>query len=66
MQQQINENAEAIASATARREAKFEAILAFIEAKLPPTPKEAPPNGPREQIIRRDQVLVNQGDDKEV
>ncbi|KAB5533762.1 hypothetical protein DKX38_016848 [Salix brachista] len=66
MQQQIDENAEAIASATARMEAKFESLLALIEERLPPTPQETPPNRPREQIIGGDQVLGNRGDDQEV
>ena len=66
IQQQIDENAEAIASATAKMEAKFEALLALIEERLPPTPQETTPNRPREQIIGGDQVSGDQGDDQEV
>ncbi|KAB5529529.1 hypothetical protein DKX38_019610 [Salix brachista] len=66
MQQQIDKNAEAIALSTARMEAKFEALLALIEERLPLTPRKTPPNRPREQIIGGDQVLRNQGDDQEV
>ncbi|KAF9673147.1 hypothetical protein SADUNF_Sadunf11G0118400 [Salix dunnii] len=57
MQQQIDENAEAIASATARMEAKFEALLALIEERLPPTPQETTPNRPQEQIKGDDQEI---------
>ncbi|KAF9662327.1 hypothetical protein SADUNF_Sadunf18G0041400 [Salix dunnii] len=47
-------------------EAKFEALLALIEERLPSMPQETPPNWHREQIIGGDQVLGNQGDDQEV
>ncbi|KAF9672588.1 hypothetical protein SADUNF_Sadunf11G0057800 [Salix dunnii] len=53
-------------SAIARMEAKFEALLALIEERLPPTSQETPLNRPREQIIEGDQVLGNQGNDQEV
>ncbi|KAB5516400.1 hypothetical protein DKX38_027048 [Salix brachista] len=66
MQQQIDENVEAIALSTARMKAKFEALLALIEERLPLTPQKTPLNRPREQIIGGYQVLGNQGDDQKV